>query len=280
MKDFLRRNGILILIIAVLLSAITAVSSYALKGQANPLGNALGVITTPVRNGIASFAGWAEGIYNYSFKYQELEAENARLQRENAALEEQARDGEAASKENERYRELLGLKEKRRDFVFESARITARSSSNWASSLTLSKGSAQDVAAGDCVVDAAGNLVGVIDEVGSNYSVMITTVDANLEMGGIVVRTDSTAMLEGDFALMQEGALKMTYLPENTELLTGDLVLTSGMTGTYPSGLVVGAIQSLHTDPSGMSRYAVLTPAADLDSLVEVFIIKEFDIVE
>ena len=162
----------------------------------------------------------------------------------------------------------------------ESARITARSSSNWASTLTLSKGSDQDVAAGDCVVDAAGNLVGIIDEVGSNYSVMITAVDANLEMGGVIARTDSTAMLEGDFALMQEGALKMTYLPENTELLTGDLVLTSGMTGTYPSGLVVGAIQSLHTDPSGMGRYAVLTPAADLDSLVEVFIIRDFDIVE
>ena len=99
-------------------------------------------------------------------------------------------------------------------------------------------------------------------------------------MGGIVSRTDSTAMLEGDFTLMQEGRLKMTYLPENTELLTGDLVLTSGLTGIYPSGLVVGAIESLHTDPSGMSRYAVLAPAADLDRLVEVFIIKEFDIVE
>ena len=136
------------------------------------------------------------------------------------------------------------------------------------------------MAAGDCVVDAAGNLVGIIDVVGSNYSVMITVVDANLQMGGIVSRTDSTAMLEGDFTLMQEGRLKMTYLPENTELLTGDLVLTSGLTGIYPSGLVVGAIESLHTDPSGMSRYAVLAPAADLDRLVEVFIIKEFDIVE
>lgn len=280
MKDFLRHNGILILIIAVLLAAITAVASYALKGTANPLSNALGVVTTPIRNGVSSFVGWAEGVYNYSFRYQELEEENQRLRSQIAELEEKAREGEAASKENELLREALGLRAKRRDFVLESARVTARSTSNWASTLTLSKGSVQDVAAGDCVVDAAGNLVGIIDEVGSNYSVMITVVDANLQMGGIVSRTDSTAMLEGDFTLMQEGRLKMTYLPENTELLTGDLVLTSGLTGIYPSGLVVGAIESLHTDPSGMSRYAVLAPAADLDRLVEVFIIKEFDIVE
>ena len=280
MKDFLRHNGILILIIAVLLAAITAVASYALKGTANPLSNALGVVTTPLRNGVSSFVGWAEGVYNYSFRYQELEEENQRLRSQIAELEEKAREGEAASKENELLREALGLRAKRSDFVLESARVTARSTSNWASTLTLSKGSVQDVAAGDCVVDAAGNLVGIIDEVGSNYSVMITVVDANLQMGGIVSRTDSTAMLEGDFTLMQEGRLKMTYLPENTELLTGDLVLTSGLTGIYPSGLVVGAIESLHTDPSGMSRYAVLAPAADLDRLVEVFIIKEFDIVE
>lgn len=280
MKDFLRHNGILILIIAVLLTAITAVASYALKGTANPLSNALGVVTTPIRNGVSSFVGWAEGVYNYSFQYQELEEENQRLRSQIAELEEKAREGEAASKENELLREALGLRAKRSDFVLESARVTARSTSNWASTLTLSKGSVQDVAAGDCVVDAAGNLVGIIDEVGSNYSVMITVVDANLQMGGIVSRTDSTAMLEGDFTLMQEGRLKMTYLPENTELLTGDLVLTSGLTGIYPSGLVVGTIESLHTDPSGMSRYAVLAPAADLDRLVEVFIIKEFDIVE
>ena len=284
MKDFLRHNGILILIIAVLLAAITAVASYALKGTANPLSNALGVVTTPIRNGVSSFVGWAEGVYNYSFRYQELEEENQRLRSQIAELEEKAREGEAASKENELLREALGLRAKRSDFVLESARVTARSTSrstsNWASTLTLSKGSVQDVAAGDCVVDAAGNLVGIIDEVGSNYSVMITVVDANLQMGGIVSRTDSTAMLEGDFTLMQEGRLKMTYLPENTELLTGDLVLTSGLTGIYPSGLVVGTIESLHTDPSGMSRYAVLAPAADLDRLVEVFIIKEFDIVE
>ena len=58
-----------------------------LQGVPNPLANVLGVITTPIRNGISSFAGWAEGIYNYSFQYDELQAENARLRKEIAELE-------------------------------------------------------------------------------------------------------------------------------------------------------------------------------------------------
>ena len=280
MKDFFRNNGLLILIAAALLAALTAVGSYLFQGAPNPLENVLGVVTTPIRDGISALAGWAEGIYNYSFHYEELQAENERLRAELAQLQETARDAEAAVKENERLRELLGLREQRRELTFESATITARSTSNWASTMTLSKGSAQGVAAGDCVVDAAGNLVGIIETAGSNWSTMITVVDATLEMGALLSRTESIAILEGDFTLMAQGRLKLTYLPESTELLTGDLVLTSGLGGNYPSDLVVGSIESIHTDASGMSRYAVIAPSADLDSLVQVFIIKEFDIVE
>ena len=280
MKDFFRNNGLIILVIAVLLAALTAVGAYALQGVPSPLGNVLGVVTTPIRNGITALAGWAEGVYNYSFRYDELQAENERLKAEIAELEAAAREGEADSKENERFRELLELRPKNRSFDLESATVTARSSTNWASTLTLSKGSDQGVAAGDCVVDSAWNLVGIIDTVGTNWSTMLTVVDANLEMGAFLSRTESIAILEGDFALMAEGKLKLTYLPENTELITGDLVLTSSMGGNYPSDLVVGSIESIHTDASGISRYAVITPAADLDSLVQVFIIKDFDIVE
>ena len=280
MKDFLRNNGLLILILAVLLAALTAVGSYVLQGVPSPLENVVGVVTTPIRNGISALAGWAEGVYNYSFHYDELQAENERLRTELAELQEDAREGEADSKENQRLRELLGLRPKERSFDLESATVTARSSTNWASALTLSKGTDHGVEAGDCVVDSAWNLVGIIDEAGSSWSSMITVVDATLEMGALISRTESIAILEGDFSLMAQGKLKLTYLPKDTELLTGDLVLTSGLGGNYPSDLVVGTIQSIHTDATGMSRYAVIDPAADLDGLVQVFIIKGFHIVE
>ena len=130
------------------------------------------------------------------------------------------------------------------------------------------------------MIDASGDLVGIVEEVGANWCTVLTVLDANLEMGGLIARTESTAVLEGDFDLMGQGRLKMTYLPADTELIPGDLVLTSSMGGNYPSDLVVGTIESIHSDASGMSRYAVIAPAADLDSLVQVFVITDFDIVE
>ena len=99
-------------------------------------------------------------------------------------------------------------------------------------------------------------------------------------MGGILARTDTAAILEGDFALMGEGKLKLSYLPENTDLVSGDEVLTSGRGGVYPAGLLVGTVDTVHTDDSGMTRYAIITPSANLNDLQQVFVITDFDIVE
>ena len=78
---------------------------------------------------------------------------------------------------------------------------------------------------------------------------------------------------------MGDGRLRMDYLPADCQLLGGDLVVTSGLGGYYPSGLVIGSVEEVQKDDSGASSYAVLVPEADLDSLTEVAVIKSFDIV-
>ena len=194
------------------------------------------------------------------------------------------RSWKRCSRENERLRDLLGFQQKHSELVTEPATVTAHGSSNWSSTLTISKGSANGLAAGNCVIDQYGNLVGVISEVGLNWSTLITVVDVDLEMGGLIARTDGAAIIEGDFALMSQGKLKLTYLPEGTQLLAGDTILTSGLrsggTATYPSGLVVGYVEQMRSDDSNMNDYAILTPAAALDKLEQVFVIKSFDVVE
>ena len=280
MKDFFRHNGILILLAAVLLALVTAVVSVLLGGTANPLSNLAGVISTPFRNGISAVINWTQERYSDAFEQDQLKEELQRLREENTKLREQAREGEAASRENERLRNLLGLREKRRELDFESATVTAHSTDNWSSTLTISKGSSMDIQVDDCVVDEYGNLVGVVAVVGENWSTVATLIDSSTEMGGMLARTDGSAILEGDFALMGQGKLKLNYLPENSSLLAGDLVLTSGMGGVYPSGLVVGHVEEVRTEASGMTQYAVVVPETDLASLKQVFVVTDFEVVE
>ena len=280
MKDFLRQNGVLLLVIALLASILIGIFTFMLSGEADPLSNIVNTIAAPVRGGVAAAADWVEGAYAYVFRRGELEDELDALRRQVGELQEKVRQGEEASRENEQLRDLLGLQARRRDFVFEAAKVTARSTANWESTLTLSKGSAAGIEAGDCVVTQTGVLVGVVAETGLNWSTVSTVIDTETEIGGIVTRTYSAGVLEGDFSLMNEGKLKLNYLPEGAQLVTGDEVLTSGRGEVFPSGLEVGRVEGVFTDPSGQTRYAVVTPSVALDSLIEVFVIKDFEIVE
>ena len=280
MKDFLRNNGILLLVIALLLSILIGLGSALLGGRVDPLSNLMNIAATLLRGGIAAVADWVEGVYAYVFEYGRLQEELDSLRSQVAELEEQVRQGQEASRENEHLRELLDLQQRRRDFTFEAAKVTARSTSNWESILTISKGSSHGVAVGNCVVTEAGVLVGVVSEVGHNWASVSTVINTDLEMGGVVSRTYSAGVLEGDFALMGQGKLKLNYLPEGAQLVSGDEVLTSGRGDVYPAGLVVGTVEGVFTDPSGQIRYAVIQPDVDLGALIEVFVIKEFEILE
>ena len=110
----------------------------------------------------------------------------------------------------------------------------------------------------DCVVSAEGDLVGVVSAVGYNWCTVLTVIDTDTELGARVFRTQEVAVAEGDLALMGEGKLKLSY----------------------PGGLVIGTVESVRTGDDGLAQYAVLAPAARLGELSEVFIIKDFNIVD
>lgn len=280
MKNFLRQNGILLLVIAFLLSVLIGIVSVVMGGSADPLSNIVNTVTSPVRGGIAAAADWVESVYAYVFRYGELEDELNALRTQVGKLQEEVRQGEEAVRENEQLRELLEFQTRRRELTTEPAKVTARSTSNWESTLTLSKGTTSDIQAGDCVITQTGALVGVVSEVGVNWSTVSTIINTDTEMGGIVTRTYSAGVLEGDFSLMNQGRLKLNYLPEEAQLVSGDEVLTSGRGEVFPAGLLVGKVEGVFTDPSGQTRYAVVEPAVALDNLIEVFVIKDFEIIE
>lgn len=279
MKDFLRQNGILLLVAAVLLSVALSLGS-AVFGGTDPVSNAVNAVATPFRTGVSAVLDWFGGVRDYVLHYDQLHEELDALRARVAELEDEVRQNEEAAKENEKLRELLDLQQKRSDFSFQSARVSERSTSNWSNTLTLSRGSDAGLEAGDCVVTETGALVGVLSEVGVNWSTVSTVINTTTELGGIVNRTYSAGVLEGDFTLMGQGKLKLSYLSDSAQLVSGDEVLTSGKGGVYPSGLVVGTVDGVFTDPSGINRYAVVTPTAALEDLTEVFIITDFDIVE
>lgn len=279
MKRFLSKNGIWLLagvaVVVVVLCIISAVSS------GTPfLRNAAGVIASPFRAAGSAVAGWFGGIGDHFDKVADLQQENDDLRAQVADLERQLRQAQKESEENQRLRDLLELQSQRRDLKTVSARVTERSVSNWASTLTLTQGTSAGVAIGDCAIDEYGNLVGVVTDAGLNWCAVTTILDTTSSIGATVFRTEQVAVAQGQLGLMSEGQLALTYVDEPDKLIAGDLVVTSGLGGYYPSGLPIGTVTELRTDTGGLTQYAVLSPKADIGALTQVFLITEFDVVE
>lgn len=274
MRQFFRNNGGLLVVAAVLLAAVLALGAQILGFD--PLTSALEVLATPFRAASSAVAGWTQEQYDRTFRYEELAAENEALRQRVAELERDAIAGQDAQRENERMRDLLGLAEQRPELQYRDAAVVRRSSSNWASNFTIDRGTLGDVEAGDCVIDQYGYLLGVVTEASPNSSLVTTILDPTLELGGRVARTDEDAILEGDFTLMLEGLLRLSFVSENAKLVTGDQVTTSGLGGVYPPGLVVGSVKTLYVEEDGISRYAQVEPAGDVTGTRYVYVIVDY----
>ena len=261
MREFLEKYGLRLLIITTACAVLISVLSFV-SATSGFLQNAVGVLTYPFRSAVTAVATWAEDKQRYYKDYSDLIAENEALRERVAELERDARQAEADREENALLRELLELREQRRDLTFESAAVIDRESTNWTSALTLNRGTAHGVEKNDCVVSAEGDLVGVVSAVGYNWCTVLTVIDTDTELGARVFRTQEVAVAEGDLALMGEGKLKLSYLSADAQLLSGDVVTTSGLGGFYPGGLVIGTVRAHGRRRTGAVRGACARGAA------------------
>ena len=280
MKDYLKKNGIKVLIVILAVTVAVGIGSIARNGEVGFVQNATGVISSPLKKVISSTVNWFDTIYGYLYEYDNLMAENESLRSQLAEAQQSARDGVEASEENQRLRELLNLREKNSSYEMESCKVVLWSASNWSSSFTISKGSSSGIELGDPVVTEYGVVVGQVTELGENWATVSTLIDVDMSVGAFIGDTGTSGMAVGEFSLMKKKLAKLTYLADGAQIFVGDDVLTSGSGGSFPAGLVIGKIVAVQTEAGGQIEYGIVEPTCDFDSLVQVFIIKSYDVVE
>ena len=280
MKAYLKKYGVRLLVIVLLVAGVLAIGRNVRDGGVGLLSNVSGAIRTPFQKVATAVVGRMEELYGYIYEYDKLKLENERLRAQLAELEKQIRENDQAAEENARYRELLNLQQKHTDYVFESAKVVSWNASNWDSSFTISKGADAELAVGDSVVTEYGVLVGTITEVGASWSTVETVVDLDTNIGVLVGAEEVSGILEGDYTLMRSQYMRLSFVAETGQIITGDIVVTSGAGGAYPQGLIVGTVSSVHSEAAGQVEYAVVEPYTKLDDLTQVFIIKDYRVVE
>lgn len=274
MKYFFTTKVKIVLILALLISAGLAVAS-------NLLGMTLGDmvvqgVLTPLRTGVSTLTDKAEQLYDYIYKFEQLEAENAALREQLSQIQSDNRDAASIKRENDRLRKLLELRKENPDYQLVDSYIITWDSNDWSHSFTVNRGSGAGIETGMCAITESGEVVGVVTEVGSNYSVIKSVLDSSLDISAIIASSGYAGMVRGSYATGQLGMLRMDYLPSGAVIRNNDQVVTAGST-VYPRNLILGYVVDADINDNGIAKYAILEPAADISSLEQVFILTGFD---
>ena len=275
MKQLMTSRIRTVLVVALLLAVVLAVVS-ALTGLSLPDMAVKGILT-PIRTGVSRLTDKAEELYGYIFKYESLAAENEALKQELADISNNARIADSMTRENERLRDLLDLKNANEDYKLVDGYIISWSSNDWTSTFTINRGTNAGIQVGMCAVTANGELVGLVQEVGTNYAVIKSIMDSSLEISATISASGYNGMVKGGYSEGLSDKLRMNYLPSSATIHINDQVVTTGST-VYPRGLIVGKVVDAGFADTGVAKYAILEPAADIDALEQVFVITEFNV--
>lgn len=275
MKKKLTAKTKAVLALALVLAALVTIVG-ALSVATPPGESVVQTILSPFRTATDAIVRGAERYYNYIFQYEALEAKNRELESRLIRMENEIRTADELQRENERLRQLLNLTDEHEDYELVSAYIVSRDASNWKSTFTIGKGTNSGLDVGLVAVTEYGQVVGLITAVGPNWATVTTVLDSSMEISATVASSGYNGIVEGSYATGKEGLLRMSYLPTDSVLRNNDQVLTTGST-VYPRSLIIGYITDADIDETGVAKYAILQPAADLDDIEQVFIITEYE---
>ncbi len=274
MRFFFSSQKFKVILCVVLGLVAISLISFFVGGRLSPQSDILGTVAAPFR---AVFTEISNGISDFTNAYtngNEALIRNAELENEINELREKIADYEKVTAENEFYKEYLDIKDAHPDFKFAAATLISRDISNPYGGFVINKGSADGIAQHDPVITDAG-LVGYITDVGIKTSKVATILSPDITLGAIDNRTNDSGVLSGTLEMAQNGETRFYNLSRSCNIAIGDYVVTSGE-GIFPSGLLIGTIQSIGSDEYNTSIYASVKPFAEIEEIREVMVITEF----
>jgi rod shape-determining protein MreC len=201
---------------------------------------------------------------------ENLERENASLRVENRSLRATNQALREVEHEVNRLRHALNYRE-RSEFKLVPAQIVTRESATWWRTVTINRGKDDGVDTEMPVLTDEG-LVGKTMTVSANISVVLLVSDENCRVAAAVEGTREQGIVTGErVAGALTPVLDLNFLSKQADLKPGQKAYTSGMGGVFPSGLLIGTVQSFRArELDGQAR---LAPAVDLARLEDVFVV-------
>lgn len=257
--------GIIILLILLLVIFLTPLKSVIVRFG--------GMIISPVNNLINSVS---TSISNWTYSVthaNKVMDENIKIKSENVELKNKIGLYQGLEAENNRLEALLDLKEKYSTINSTGAEIISRDAGNWFTVFTINKGTKDGINKNQPVL-CSGGLVGHTTVVGPNWAKVVTLIDTTHSASGMSARSGHYVQVDGDISLMGGGLCKMTNISEDTDIIVGDVIVTSGIGGVYPKDIAIGTVLEFKESETGAGSYAIIKPSVDFRHINEVLVLK------
>jgi len=226
----------------------------------------------PVQQAFTYVSHQLRGVSQTVYDLAELRRTNKDLQElvdklmvENVRLKE-------IESENKNLLALLNFVEANPSYEYTASRVIGRDPGNLLGYILIDAGRRSEVQAGMAVVTERG-LVGQIIDVGETTSKVLLITDPTSAVNCVLQTSRATGLVRGK----PGGQLFLDEVPQGVTIELGDIVLTSGLGGTFPRGLVIGQITDIRQFDYEMFQQAALHPTVDFNRLEVVLVVKNFE---
>ena len=267
----------IIMIIIAIIMIVLAILSYGLKKKKE-----LNIVESFLKDAIVS----VENVIFYPFRFTINLFDNYSslkdIKEENDILKTSLNRIESIEAENvELRRQLKSLKEELNidytltDYEYLNATVTSRNIGYWHNTITIDKGSNSGIDIDMPVINAYGLLGKVINTTSLTSTVrLITTSDTNNKISVSIISDGEklNGLING--YKFEDGTLEVEGISNTKTVRVGDLVYTSGLGGVFPSGILIGKVESITTDSYDLSKIINVKPSAEFDDINYVTILK------
>ena len=271
---FLYRHKRLFIALIVIFCIAAIVFSAARKSNGGAVSNALGYVTAPIQKASTGAANWVSGTVNYFVGLRNIESENALLKQQIESMSGDSTKLSMLEDENKKLSDLLNIHQRYPQYPVIGALKIAEDTNNWFDTFIVDKGANGGVQV-DMVVLGNGGLAGKVTDVGPNFSKITPLINNISSISAECVRTKDTGFVRGNYDIMKDNLCRMDYISMDAQIMQGDEIVTSGLGELYPQGITIGFVQSVVTDGTTLTKYAIIKPAVDFSRLDTVLIINK-----
>ena len=274
MKEFLKSTAF-----KTVLGFVFVVSGVIVYGVSHQENNIIlstfSFVTVPFQKAIKSVSDYAT---DFSYQFQEKESlkeENDSLKAQINNLRNLSVDYNDLKRENLRFRKYYGIKQANDSLKFVSGYVVGRSSTEYFWDFVVDKGTSDGLSLNDAVLTENG-LVGRICKINAHSARVRNILSPEAKIGVINSRTGDSGIISGSAIQAANNLTRMTFIPAQSDMQPGDIVVTSGISGMYPKNLKVGKIKSIEYDNYDSSYYAIIEPFENIREIKDVFVVSDF----